>query len=135
MLRKLSVVVSAVALLGVSAALPASAAVNSSHPKPHNFSIPGVTGISAWGSYLKSGGKVKVTVCVKDTSSSILGGAAVGVAFSKSGKDKSVGATVLGDGHSSCRSMTTAYTAHLYVDSVAAGKNGKDRVSRVKRVY
>lgn len=134
MLRKLSAVVVAVAALGLGA-LPASAATATSHPKPHAFSIPDAPGVKAWGSYLKSGRSVKVTVCIKDTSRAIFGGAAVGVAFSSSGKEKSVGATVIGFGHGSCRSVTTTDTQHLYVDSVSATFNGKVHVSKVKRVY
>jgi len=134
MLRKLSAVVAAAAALGFTA-LPASAATAATHAKPHAFSIPDAPGVKAWGSYLKSGRTVKVTVCVKDTSRAIFGGAAIGVAFNSAGKDKPVTASAIGLGHSSCRSMTTTFTRHLYVDSVSATLNGKPHVSRVKRIY
>lgn len=87
MLRRLSVIAAAVAMLGVTA-LPASAAT-ATHP-------------------------VKVTVCAKDTSRRTASVAvAVGVAFSKSGKIKNLDAVAIGYRHSSCRTITTTYTAHL----------------------
>jgi hypothetical protein len=63
-------------------AWPASATVM--YSKVHSFSIPGLPGVSAWGSYYKTGTSVSVTVCVKDTSKDIDLATAIAIASDKS---------------------------------------------------
>ena len=76
MLRRIPVVAACAATLAFTA-LPASAMT--SHV--HDFSIPGVYGVRAWGTYADSGTRVRVTVCVEDTARGVYGAAAVGLAF------------------------------------------------------
>ena len=81
MLRRISILTAASAMLALSA-WPASA--TALHPKIHSFSIPGLPGVSAWGSYHKTGSSVSVTVCVKDTSKNIDLATAIAIASDKS---------------------------------------------------
>jgi hypothetical protein len=92
MLRRISVVASCVAMLALSA-LPASAATS----RIHVFSIPGVYGVRAWGTYYETGIRVRVSVCVEDTAPSVYGAAAVGLAFDSSYRHHdNVGAVTIG---------------------------------------
>ena len=116
MLRRISVVASCVAMVALSA-LPSSAATSSIHV----FSIPGVYGVRAWGTYYETGMKVRISVCVEDTAPSVYGAAAVGLAFDSSFRHHdNVGAATIGYDHSQCRVMITRYTSHLVVGSYSA---------------
>jgi hypothetical protein len=66
MLRRIFIVASCVTMLVLSA-LPAVAATSSTHV----FSIPGVYGVRAWGTYYETGIRVRVSVCVEDTAPSV----------------------------------------------------------------
>jgi hypothetical protein len=128
--RRITVVIASGIMLALGA-LPAAAATGGQH----TFSIPGVSGISAWGSYQHLGAKVRVTVCVEDTSRSVYGGAAAGVAYT-SRHHQSVAAVVVGYRHTACQTMTTGYTAHLIVDAVSGYADGKVRqAGRIRQVY
>ena len=59
MSRRIPVIATCAATLAFSA-LPASAMT--SHV--HDFAIPGVYGVRAWGAYAGAGTQVRVTVCV-----------------------------------------------------------------------
>jgi hypothetical protein len=140
MLRKLSTaatastVAAAVAMLGFST-LPAAAATTA-HPKVHNFTMPHVVGISAWGSYYASGNRVHVTVCVKETASNVAFALASGVAFGKStSHSQQVVAQILGRGKAVCRSMTTKDTTHLYVQASSGTTDGHLHFGKLKRLY
>lgn len=87
-------------------------------------SISGDNVVSAYGSYTKSGVRVKVTVCAKQTGKAFSVGA-VADAYNSSGASKNVGAVILtGPGNSSCASTTFLfYTAHLTVHAFI-GTNG-----------
>jgi hypothetical protein len=87
-------------------------------------SIPGDNVVSAYGSYAKSGVRVKVTVCAKQTGKAFSVGAEA-VAYNSSGASKNVGAVVLnGPGDTECGSITFLfYTAHLKVHAFI-GTNG-----------
>ena len=88
--------------------------------------IPGDDIVSAYGSYTKIGpGRVKVTVCAKQTGGTEQVGA-VALAYNASGASKNVGAVVLtGPGGSSCGTLTfLLYTSHLKVHSFI-GSQGK----------
>ena len=123
MLRRIFVVASCAAMLALSA-LPASAATS----RVHAFSIPGVYGVRAWGSYSQTGIRVRVSVCVEDTAPSVYGAAAVGLAFDSSYRHHdNVGAVTIGDGHTQCHTMTTRYTSHLVVEALSGYQNGKIR--------
>ena len=123
MLRRISVVAACFAMLAFGA-LPASAATG----RIHDFSIPGVYGVRAWGSYYDTGASVRVSVCVQDTAPSVYGAAAVGLAFDSGYRHHdTVSAVVIGYPHTQCRAMTTRYTSHLVVDALSGYKNGKVR--------
>jgi hypothetical protein len=132
MLRRISVVASCVAMLALSA-LPASAATS----RIHVFSIPGVYGVRAWGTYYETGTRVRVSVCVEDTAPSVYGAAAVGLAFDSSYRHHdSVGAVTIGYDHTQCHVMSTRYTSHLVVEALSGYKNGKVRQrGKLKRIY
>lgn len=123
MLRRISVVASCVAMLALSA-LPASAATS----RVHAFSIPGVYGVRAWGSYSQTGIGVRVSVCVEDTAPNVYGAAAVGLAFdSRYRHHDNVGTVTIGDDHTQCHTMTTRYTSHLVVEALSGYQDGKIR--------
>jgi len=132
MLRRIAVVISCAFMLALGA-LPASAATVRLHP----FAIPGVSGIRAWGNYADVGPKARVTVCVEDTSRSVFGAAAVGLAFSSGyHQNAKVGVATVGFGHSQCRTMETSYKSHLVVEALSGDKNGKVRQrGQLKRIY
>jgi hypothetical protein len=134
MLRKILVVAAGVALLGM-AALPASAAT-ASHPKVHNFTIPGATGVSSWGSYYTSGGSVHVTLCVKETAKNVDFALAIGVAFNaNASRHQQVTAEILGTGKQVCHAMTTKDTKHLYAQVTSGTSDGHAHVGKMKRIY
>ena len=132
MLRGISLVASCVGMLALSA-LPASAATTSIHV----FSIPGVYGVRAWGTYYQTGIRVRVSVCVEDTAPSVYGAAAVGVAFDSSYRHHdSVSAVTIGYDHTQCHAMTTRYTSHLVVEALSGYQNGKVRQrGKAKQIY
>jgi hypothetical protein len=124
-------VVGAAAALLTLGALPAAAATSTIR----TFSIPGVYGIGAWGSYQRAGQKTRITVCVKDTARGVYGGAAAGVAFD-GGRRQAVSAVVIGFRHTSCRTMTTGYTDHLVVAALSGWPNRTVRQrGHVRQVY
>ncbi len=132
MLRGISLVASCVGMLALSAP-PASAATNSIHV----FSIPGVYGVRAWGTYYQTGMRVRVSVCVEDTAPSVYGAAAVGVAFdSRYRHHDNVSAVTIGYDHTQCHAMTTQYTSHLVVEALSGYQNGKVRQrGKVTQIY
>jgi hypothetical protein len=132
MLRLIAVVASCAAMLALSA-LPASAATS----RIHVFSVPGVYGVRAWGTYYETGMRVRVSVCVEDTAPSVYGAAAVGLAFDSSyRRHDNVGAATIGYGHTQCHAMTTRYTSHLVVEALSGYKNGKIRQrGKLKQIY
>jgi len=132
MLRRISVAASCGAMVALSA-LPASAATSSIHV----FSIPGVYGVRAWGTYDETGIRVRITVCVEDTAPSVYGAAAVGLAFDSSYRHHdNVGAVTIGYDHTQCRVMSTRYTSHLVVEALSGYKNGKVRQrGKLRQIY
>ena len=120
MLRPLFVAVTGGTLLAAGT-LPAAAATGLVHP----FGIPGVYGISAWGSYQRASAATRVTVCVEDTARGVYGGAAA--AFDSGKPHQTVAAVTIGFDHISCRTMITSYTNHLTVDALSGWRDGKVR--------
>jgi hypothetical protein len=131
MLRRIPVIAACAATLAFSA-LPASAMT--SHV--HDFAIPGVYGVRAWGAYAAAGTRVRVTVCVEDTARSVYGAAAVGLAFdSRYRRYGNVSAVTVGYHHTQCRASLTRYTSHLVVEALSGYKNGKVRQrGKLKRI-
>ena len=132
MLRRIPVIATCAAML-VFSALPASADTG----RVHDFGIPGVYGIRAWGTYSDTGTQVRVTICVEDTARGVYGAAAVGLAFDSGyQRHDSVSAVTIGYNHAQCRAMVTGYTGHLVVEALSGYKNGKVRQrGQLKRVY
>lgn len=128
--------VSAVAACGVMAAFGAPSASAAASPA-HMFSIPGVYGVRAWGSYLDSGARAVITICVQDTARDVYGAAAVGLAFDSAYRNHaSVGAVTIGYNHTECRTMTTRYTSHLVVEALSGYPRGKVRQrGHLRRIY
>jgi hypothetical protein len=99
------------------------------------FTIPGVYGISAWGSYLHVRAGLQVTVCVRDTAPDVYGGAAAAAA-SQGSHHQAIAAITIGYQHSDCRSMITRYTAHLAVDALSGYRDGRVRqMGRSREIY
>jgi hypothetical protein len=131
MLRRIPVIAACVAALAFSAR---PAAASTSHV--HGFSIPGVYGVRAWGTY-GTGTGVRVTVCVEVTARSVYGAAAVGLTFDSGYRHHdNVSAVTIGDGHTRCHSMGTRYASHLVVEALSGYKNGTVRQhGKLKRIY
>jgi hypothetical protein len=99
------------------------------------FTIPGVYGISAWGSYQHVRAGLQVTVCVRDTVRDVYGGAAAAAA-SQGWHHQAIAAITIGYQHSDCRSMITRYTAHLAVDALSGYRDGRVRqMGRFREIY
>jgi hypothetical protein len=132
MLRLIAMIAASAATLAGST-LPASAAADGIHA----FSIPGVSGVRAWGSYRDAGARIQVTICVKDVMRSVYGAAAVGLAFDSGfQRHDNVSTAAIGYGHSKCRVMVTQYRGHLVVEALSGDKNGKvRRHGTPKRIY
>src|ERR1039457_3536874 len=117
MLRRISTVAAAAAMLGLSA-LPASAATMKSNT--HSISFPGLHGLNAWGNYTKSGSKVRINVCAEDTVRGVF----------------AVGAVTIGYLQIVCRSETLHYTNHLHVYTFIGSNRGTiPAKSKTKSIY
>jgi hypothetical protein len=132
MSRRIPVIAACAATLAFST-LPASAMT--SHV--HDFAIPGVYGVRAWGAYVGAGTQVRVTVCVEDTARSVYGAAAVGLAFdSRFRRHDNVSTVTVGYHHTQCGTILTHDTSHLVVEALSGYKNGKVRQrGKLKRIY
>ena len=121
MLRRIFVIAAAAAMLAISA-LPASASPQSS---THKLSFPHVHGIFDWGSYVKHGSYVTVSVCADDTSKSDFAVGAVVIATNKNGRHYgNLGAVSIGRGQTVCRSGRIPYTSHLKTYVFIANSHG-----------
>jgi homoaconitase/3-isopropylmalate dehydratase large subunit len=120
MLRRLSVIAAAAAMLVLSA-LPASAAPQSS---THKLSFPGHSGISAWGNYHKTSKGIYVNVCAKDTGGAFAVGAVVVATNSSGSRSSNLGAVAMGHGSSQCRFGTIPYSAHLKTYLISYNSHG-----------
>jgi hypothetical protein len=132
MLRLIAVIAASVAALACGT-LPASAAAD----RIHAFSIPGVSGVRAWGSYQDAGAGVRITVCVKDAALGVYGAAVVGLAFDSSyRRHDDVSAAAIGYGHTQCQMTVKRYTGHLVVEALSGYENGKIRQQgKPRRIY
>jgi hypothetical protein len=115
--------------------LPASAAT-AGGPRVHDFSVPGVPGVSAWGSYARSDGAVTITLCVKDSSAKVSLALVIGVAMNATyTKHQDITAGALGDNKQACRSVTTTDTFQLSVLASSVGHDGASTVGKLKTIY
>ncbi len=123
MLRRISLVAASAAMVAVSA-LPASAANMQS--RPHKIAFPGLHGVKAWGTYVKTSRGVKVHVCAKDTSRRVFAAGAVVVVSNSTGKlHQNLGAVAFGYHQVICRDMTLRYSAHMHVYTFTGTKKGR----------
>jgi hypothetical protein len=132
MSRRIPAIAACAAVLAFSA-LPASAMTS----RVHGFSIPGVDGVRAWGTYTAAGTRVRVTVCVEDTARGVYGAAVAGLAFDSSYRRHDiVSAATVGYDQTRCRATLARYTSHLVVEALSGYKSGKVRQrGKLKRVY
>jgi hypothetical protein len=130
-LRPISIAAVSGALLAAGA-VPAAAAASAAH----TFSIPGVYGIAAWGSYQRTGAKTRITVCVEDTAHGVYGGASAAVAYGGGRRQQTIAAVTVGYHYIACRAMITSYTNHLIVDALSGWRDGKVRqAGRTRQIY
>jgi len=134
MLRRLSAIAAGATMLALSA-LPASAATATT--TTHKLSFASLSGVSAWGTYARSGSHVKVHVCVEDTTKGEFAAAAVFLAYNSSySKHQKGGAVDIGYHDTQCVNFNLVYTSHLKIYSFVGGSNGKIvRQSKTKGVY
>ncbi len=134
MLRRLSTIAAGAAMLALSA-LPASAATAAT--TTHKLSFASLSGVSAWGTYTRSGSHVKVHVCAEDTTKGEFAAAAVFLAYNSSySKYQKGGAVDIGYHDTQCVTINVLYTSHLKIYSFVGGSNGKVvRQSKTKVVY
>jgi hypothetical protein len=133
-MRTLPTAVATAALLCMTAAPAFAAPAN--RPVVHKFSVPGVPGVSAWGSYTRSGGKVSITLCVKDSSAKVHLALVMGIAQNASfTRHQDISADATGNGKQACRSVTTADSSRLSVLASSVGRDGASNVGKLKTIY
>ena len=134
MLRRMSLIAASTAMLALSA-LPASAAATSS--STHKLSFPGLHGVKAWGTYVKTSRGVRINVCAEDTARGVFAAGGVTVVSNSSRKfHANLGAVAFGYHQAICRSMTLRYTAHLQVYTFTATNKGTiGSRSKTRNVY
>jgi hypothetical protein len=143
MLRRISTVAAAAAMIGLCA-LPASASTTqAAHPSEGSFTVPSAAGssIKAWGSYSftthDDENVVKVTVCAK-LSGSVSFVVAEAEAYNSSGTQEGTVAATVGPETPGRQACGTAYlrgTAHLKVFS-GIGSDGKIVTkTKLKSIY
>jgi hypothetical protein len=138
MLRRISTVAAAAAMLGLTA-LPAAAATDVAHASSGTFTIPSAnSSVRAWGSYdIINAHRVKVTVCavISGNAFFVIGEA---VAYNANLSQHDAIAAAVGQetpGGKSCGSTNLLYTSHLKVFT-EIGAGGKIVAkSKVKTVY
>jgi hypothetical protein len=134
MLRRISTIFAAAAILVLSA-LPVSAATMSS--STHTLSFPGLHGVDAWGSYTKSGSKIRVSVCAGVADHGIYAVGAVALSSNaNNSKSQKFGAVAIGYHAASCVTENLKYTNHLRIYTFIGGNNGKiAKQSKTKSIY
>jgi hypothetical protein len=134
MLRRISTIAAGAAMLAVSA-LPASAATVQS--STHKISFPSLHGVIAWGTYQRTGSKVRINVCAGDTVRGEFAAGAVTLAYNSSGSQhQMLGAVDIGYHQAVCRSETLRYTGHLNVYTFVGGSNGRIKAkTKIKKIY
>jgi hypothetical protein len=137
MLRRISTVIAAVAMLSLGA-LPVSAATLSAKSSTtHRLSFPSLRGVDAWGSYTRTGSKVRASVCAGVANHGIFAVGAVAL-DSNASKSKSTkfGAVAIGYHQASCVTENLPYTSHLKIYTFIGGSNGKIATqTKIKSIY
>jgi hypothetical protein len=137
MLRRISTIIAAAAMLVLSA-LPVSAATMSSNASTkHTLSFPGLKGIDAWGSYTRTGSKVKASVCVGVAAHGVFAAGAVALSSNaNNSKSQKFGAVAIGYHAASCVTENLKYTNHLHIYTFIGGSNGKIKSqTKSKAIY
>jgi hypothetical protein len=139
MLRRISLIAASVAMVALSA-LPAYAApatMRSPAVTVHKLSFPGLPGVKAWGSYIKTPKFVRLSVCSEDTSRRNFAVGAVAVGYNSNwSRNANLGAVAIGYHQTVCRSGLVRYTAHMKIYTFIAGSHGKIvKRSKVKKIY
>ena len=130
MLRRIFLVVASAALLALSA-LPASAATT------HKLYFPGLHGVKAWGTYVKTSKGIKIHVCADDTVRGIFAAGAVVVTSNSTRKlHSNGGAVAIGYHQAVCRNVTLRYTAHMKIYTFTANNKGYiNHRSKTKTIF
>jgi hypothetical protein len=133
MMRRISLAAASAAMLALSA-LPASAAMAST---THKLSFPGLSGVKAWGTYVKVSRGLKVNVCAETVTKGHFAVGAVTLASNSTKKlHANLGAVSIGYHQTVCRSMTLRYSAHLQIYTFTANNKGMiDHTSKKKNVF
>jgi hypothetical protein len=133
MLRRISLIAASAAMVALSA-LPASAAMQSS---THKLSFPGLHGVSAWGTYVKTSKFIRFNVCAKDTARKNFAVAAVAVGTNaNNSRHGNLGAVAIGYNQTVCRSGLVRYTNHVYVYTfIATNKGTISKKTALRKVF
>ncbi|HEY1627099.1 MAG TPA: hypothetical protein VGG16_25240 [Streptosporangiaceae bacterium] len=142
MLRRLSTVAAAAAMLGICA-LPATANAQADHPSHGTFTVPSANStIKASGSYTfttfhkKNVVKIQICATLKGGSAWVL---AEAVSYNSNRKSHQAIAAAVSQqtpGHKSCALNYLPYTSHLKVFTEIGGSNGKiAKKSSMKSIY
>ena len=134
MLRRISTVIAAAAMLILGALLVSAATMSSS---THTISFPGLHGVDAWGSYTKTGSKVRVSVCAGVAAHGIFAVGAVALSSNaNNSKSNKFGAVAIGYHQASCVTENVRYTNHLRIYTFIGGNNGRIAAqSKTKSIY
>jgi hypothetical protein len=130
MLRRIFLFVASAAMLALTA-LPASAATT------HKLYFPGLHGVKAWGTYVKTSKGIKIHVCADDTVRGIFAtGAVVVTSNSTRTLHSNGGAVAIGYHQAVCRNVTLRYTAHMQIYTFTANNHGQiNHRSKTKNVF
>jgi hypothetical protein len=142
MLRRISTVAAAAAMIGVSA-LPAAASTTAAHANKGSFTVPASSSsIKAWGTYqhttFHKASVVKVTICENLTGSAFFV-IAEAYGYTSSGKQLGAIAATAGQetpGHHSCGTGYLRGTAHLKVFSETfQTQGGAPHKTALKKIF
>ena len=134
MLRQIYTIIAAAAML-VLCALPVSAATMSS--STHKISFPSLHGVDAWGSFTKTGTKVRVAVCTGVAGHGVPAVGAVALASNaNNSKSSRFAALAIGYHQASCVTKNLLYTNHLRVYTFILSSHGKiSAQSKTETIY
>jgi len=134
MLRRIYTIIAAAAML-VLGALPVSAATMSS--STHKISFPSLHGVDAWGSFTKTGTKVRVAVCTGVAGHGVPAVGAVALASNaNNSKSSRFAALAIGYHQASCKTENLLYTNHLRIYTFILSSHGKiSAQSKTETIY
>jgi hypothetical protein len=144
MLRRISTVAAAAAMLGISALPAAAATTHAAHASKGSFTVPASSSsIKAWGTFqdttLHKANVVKVTMCAKLTGSAFFV-IAEAYGYTASGIQLGAVSAAVGQetpGHQDCGTAYLRGTAHLKVfsETFQAQSKAGPKKSSVKSIY